>query len=80
MYRRADLCRLESFAHANDANDEENGRSVSRTMTEFGGAALSWSSTIQMCVTLSSLEAEHVALADRKGCPLLGNYSLVAPS
>ena len=36
-------------------------RSVSGTVITFGGAAVSWASSTQRCITLSTAEGEHVA-------------------
>ena len=39
-------------------------RSVSGTVITLGGAAVSWASSTQRCVTLSTAEAEYVALGE----------------
>ena len=45
-----------------DYADKSNGRrSVSGTVVTLGGAAFSWASSTQRCVTLSTTEAEYVA-------------------
>lgn len=46
------------------AECKEDRCPVSEIVTRFGGVALSWPSKTQACVTLSSAEAECVALAD----------------
>ena len=49
---------LEVFADADYASEATDRRSVS------GGAMICWFSRTQKCVTLSSSEAEYVALGD----------------
>ena len=48
-----------------DYADESNDRgSISGTALTLGGAAVSWASSTQRCVMLSTTEAEHVALGE----------------
>ena len=48
-----------------DYDDKSNYmRSVSGTVITLGGAAVSWASRMQRCVTLSTAESEHVALGE----------------
>ena len=48
-----------------DYADKSNGRrSISGTVVTLGGAAFSWASSTQRCVTLSTTEAEYVALGE----------------
>ena len=55
---------LEVFADADYASTATDRRSVSGGIGMCGGAAVSWFSRTQKCVTLSTSEAEYVALAD----------------
>ena len=55
---------LEVFADADYASTATDRRSVSGGIVMCGGAAVSWFSRTQKCVTLSTSEAEYVALAD----------------
>ena len=47
---------------ADYANKANNRRSVSGTVDTLGGAAVSWESITQRCVTLPLAEAEHAPL------------------
>ena len=55
---------LQAFAHADYASKAIDRRSVSGGLVISGGACVSWFSMTQKCVTLSTTEAEYVALAD----------------
>ena len=55
---------LEVFADANYASRATDGRSVSGGSTMCAGACVCWFSRTQKCVTLSTSEAEYVALGD----------------
>ena len=52
------------FADANYAEKATDRRSVSGGVVLCGGAAVSWFSRTQKCVTLSTTEAEYVAMGD----------------
>ena len=55
---------LHVFADADYASKAADRRSVSGGLVMCGGACVSWFSRTQKCVTLSTTEAEYVALAD----------------
>ncbi|XP_062537928.1 uncharacterized protein LOC134206247 [Armigeres subalbatus] len=55
---------LAGYSDADWAGDAESRRSTSGAVFYFGGAAISWTSRRQPCVTLSSMEAEYVALSE----------------
>ena len=55
---------LQVFADADYASVAADRRSVSGGLVMCGGACVSWFSRTQKCVTLSTTEAEYVALAD----------------
>ena len=55
---------MQVFADADYATMTADMRSVSGGLMMCGGACVSWFSTTQKCVTLSTTEAEYVALAD----------------
>ena len=55
---------MQVFADADYARKATGRRSVSGGLVMFGGASVSWVSRTQKCVTLSTTEAEYVALAD----------------
>ena len=55
---------LETFADADYASKATDRRAVSGGVIMCGGASVCWFSTTQKCVTLSTSEAEHVALGD----------------
>ena len=55
---------MQVFADADYASKATDRRSVSGGLVVCGGASVSWFSRTQKCVTLSTTEAEYVALAD----------------
>ena len=55
---------LEVFAGADYASKATDRRSVSGRLIMCGGASVCWFSRTQKCVTLSTSEAEYVALGD----------------
>ena len=55
---------LETYVDAHYAHKVEDRRSVSGVAVNCGCALVSWSSRTQTCVTLSTTEAEYVAIAD----------------
>ena len=63
-FQRGSGVDLVVFADANYAEKATDRRSVSGGVVLCGGAAVSWFSRTQKCVTLSTSEAEYVALGD----------------
>ncbi|KXJ75903.1 hypothetical protein RP20_CCG010795 [Aedes albopictus] len=55
---------LKVFVDADWAGDSSDRKSTSGYLFRFAGGSISWSSKKQTCVTLSSTEAEYVALAE----------------
>ena len=55
---------LETYVDANYAHKAEDRRSVSGVAVCCGGTLVSWFSRTQKCVTLSTTEAEYVAMVD----------------
>ena len=55
---------LTAYSDADYADVSNDRRSVSGTVVTLGGAAVSWVSSTQKCVTLSTTEAEYVALGE----------------
>ena len=55
---------LDAYSDADYADKANDRRSVSGTVITLGGAAVSWASSTQRCVTLSTAEAEYVALGE----------------
>ena len=55
---------LVAFADADYASKATDRRSASGGAVTCAGAYVSWSSRIQKCVTVSTTEAEYVALGD----------------
>ena len=53
---------LTAYSDADYADKSKGRRSVSGTVITLGGAAVSWASSTQRCVTLSTAEADYVAL------------------
>ena len=53
-----------AYPHADFAGDEDTRRSTTGTITMIAGAALTWRSKHQRLVSLSTCEAELVALCD----------------
>jgi hypothetical protein len=59
-----DNCVLLGFSDADWAGDQEDRKSNTGFVFKLNGAAISWVSRKQNCVTLSSMEAEFVALTE----------------
>ena len=55
---------LQAFADADYASAAADKRSIPRGLVMCGDACVSWLTRTQKCVTLSTTEAEYVALAD----------------
>ena len=55
---------LTAYNDADYADKSNDRRSVSGTVISLGGAAVSWASRTQRCVTLSTAEAEYLALGE----------------
>ena len=55
---------LTAYSDADYANESNDRRSVSGTVVTLGGAAVSWASSTQRCMTMSTTEAEYVALGE----------------
>ncbi|CAB1110037.1 unnamed protein product [Ectocarpus sp. CCAP 1310/34] len=55
---------FKGYADADFASKAADSRSVSGGIVTCGGGAASWFSRTQKCVTLSTTEAEYVALGD----------------
>ena len=55
--------KIVAYSDSNWASDRDTRRSVSGNVIYFGGALVSWRSKSQPCTTLSSSEAEYVALS-----------------
>ena len=55
---------MQVFADADYASKATDRRSVSGGLVTCGGSSVSWISSIQKCVTVSTTEAKYVALAD----------------
>ena len=55
---------LETYVDADYAHKAEDRRSVSGVAVCCGGTLVPWFSRTQKCVTLSTTEAEYVAMAD----------------
>lgn len=63
------------YADSDYASMAADRRSISGGIVMCGGAVLCWfSRTQKKCVTLSTTEAEYVALADVINCCLSGRY------
>ena len=59
-----DHSQLTVYVDANWAGDSSDRKSTSGFLFNFAGDPISWCSKKQNCVTLSSTEAEYVALAE----------------
>ncbi|CAI7737125.1 unnamed protein product [Closterium sp. NIES-54] len=55
---------LIGYVDADDAGDKQNRTSTGGYVFDYGGAAVSWSSSRIKCATLSSTESEYVAAMD----------------
>jgi len=56
--------KLEGFVDANLAGDVDSRKSTTGYVYTLGGTAVSWSSTLQKIVALSTTEAEYVAVSE----------------
>lgn len=56
--------KLIGYSDADWAGDQESRRSTTGFVFLFGGGAIVWASRKQSCVSLSSMEAEYIALSD----------------
>ncbi|XP_065075000.1 uncharacterized protein LOC135698794 [Ochlerotatus camptorhynchus] len=56
--------RLNGYSDGDWAGEPDNRESTSGSVFFFGGSAISWASRKQASVTLSSMEAEYVALSE----------------
>lgn len=59
-----DNCELEGFADADWASNKKDRRSYTGFVFKLSGAAISWESSKQKTVALSSTEAEYMALSE----------------
>ena len=57
---------LEGYSYANWIADSEESKSTSGYLFTLGGAAVSWKSSKQTCITRSTMESEFIAL-DKAG-------------
>ena len=55
---------LQGFVDADLGGDVDSSKSTSGYICTIGGTAVSWMSRLQNCVSLSSTEAEYVAIAE----------------
>ena len=55
---------LQGFVDADLCGDVDSSKSTSGYIYTIGGTAVSWMSTLQKCVSLSSTNAEYVAIAE----------------
>jgi hypothetical protein len=62
-YSKQTKPRLQGFADADWAGDDETRKSVSGFCFTLSGAAITWTSSQQSVIALSSCEAEYVALS-----------------
>ncbi|KAG5674318.1 hypothetical protein PVAND_004295 [Polypedilum vanderplanki] len=63
LFYRRNLNYFEGFSDADHAGEIDMRKSISGYIFKFGGAAVSWCSSRQRIVALSSTEAEYIALA-----------------
>ena len=61
---RASGLDLTAYSDADYVDKSNDRRSMSGTAITLGGAAVSWASSMQSCATLSTAEAEYVALGE----------------
>ena len=60
---RSDSKELIGYSDADWGGDKNDCKSTSGFIFQIGGTAITWQSKKQTCVTLSTAEAEYVALA-----------------
>ena len=72
---------LAAFSDADSADKSNDRRSMSETLVTLRGSAVSWASSTQRCVTLSTAYTNYVALGERVNWGLCYGRSLtVYPS
>ena len=60
LYQRSESSELIGFSDADLGGDAEDSKSTSGYCFEIGGTIISWKSSKQTCVLLSTAEAEYV--------------------
>jgi hypothetical protein len=55
---------LDGFTDADMAGDIDSRKSNSRYLITYSGGAVSWQSRLQKCITLSTTEAEYIAITE----------------
>ena len=55
---------LQGFVDADLGGDVDSSKSISGYIYTISGTTVSWMSRLQKCVSLSSTEAEYVAIAE----------------
>ncbi|CAM9855209.1 unnamed protein product, partial [Chrysoparadoxa australica] len=63
-YKRQARTQMEGYVDSNFNGPKTGSKSVTGVITKYGGAAVSWISRLQSNVTLSSTEAEYVAMCE----------------
>ena len=73
---------LETYVDADYAHKAEDRRSVSGVAVSCGGVLVYWFSRTQKCVTLSTTEAEYIAIADgaKEALHVRGILAFLMPS
>ena len=81
-FQRGSGLELVAYADANYASKAADRRSISGGAVMCAGACVCWFSRTQKCVTLSTTEAEYVALADTIKEAMFMRYvwSIISPS
>ena len=57
-------CLVTGYSDSNYAGDVDNRRSMTSYVFTLGGSVVSWKATLQPTVTLSTTEAEYMALTE----------------
>ena len=55
---------LDGFTDSDMAGDIDSRKSTSGYLMTFAGGAVAWQSKLQKCVTLSTTEAEFIAITE----------------
>ena len=61
---KVDVLELVGFADSDFAGDRDSRKSTTAYFFTLGGNYISWKSQLQPLVTLSSTEAEYIAITD----------------
>ena len=63
-FSSANPTKVEGYINSDYAGNTDNRKSTSSYIFTYGGGAISWRSKLQECTTLSTKEADCIAISD----------------